>query len=53
MGGPCMEGLSPEAKTRLVERRMNWYFEQDEIDDSRWDGWSERRPQPTILGGSS
>jgi len=23
-GGPCMEGLSPEAKTRLFERRLAW-----------------------------
>lgn len=23
-GGPCMEGLSPEAKARLFERRMRW-----------------------------
>lgn len=23
-GGPCMEGLSPEAKGRLFERRLAW-----------------------------
>jgi hypothetical protein len=23
-GGPCMKGLSPEAKTRLFERRLKW-----------------------------
>lgn len=23
-GGPCMKGLSPEAKARLFERRMAW-----------------------------
>ncbi len=23
-GGPCMQGLSPEAKARLFERRMKW-----------------------------
>lgn len=23
-GGPCMAGLSPEAKARLFERRMKW-----------------------------
>jgi hypothetical protein len=23
-GGPCMEGLSPEAKTRLFEKRLAW-----------------------------
>ena len=28
-GGPCMEGLSPEAKGRLFERRMKWLLEQD------------------------
>jgi hypothetical protein len=29
-GGPCMEGLSPEAKARLFERRMKWLLEQDQ-----------------------
>ena len=28
-GGPCMEGLSPEAKGRLFDRRMKW------LEDSR------------------
>jgi hypothetical protein len=28
-GGPCMEGLSPEAKARLFERRLQW------MEDSR------------------
>jgi len=28
-GGPCMEGLSPQAKARLFERRMKWYEEQN------------------------
>lgn len=23
-GGPCMEGLSPEAKDRLITKRMEW-----------------------------
>ena len=41
-GGKCMEGLSPAAKQRLVDKRMEWYLAQDEIDDSIWDGW---RPQ--------
>lgn len=27
-GGPCMEGLSPEAKTRLFELRVKWLEEQ-------------------------
>lgn len=26
-GGPCMEGLSPEAKNRLFERRLKWLEE--------------------------
>lgn len=26
-GGPCMDGLSPEAKGRLFEKRMTWYEE--------------------------
>ncbi len=41
-GGPCMEGLSPVAKQKLIDERMEWYFEQDEIDDSAWEGWTER-----------
>lgn len=28
-GGPCMKGLSPEAKARLFERRLKW------LEDSR------------------
>lgn len=43
MGGPCMEGLSPAAKLKLVERRMAWYFDQDEIDDSVWEDWPKNR----------
>jgi hypothetical protein len=27
-GGPCMDGLSPEAKARLFERRLKWMEEQ-------------------------
>ena len=27
-GGPCMEGLSPEAKGRLFERRTKWLLER-------------------------
>lgn len=33
-GGPCMKGLSPEAKARLVDARMEWYLSQDEVDDN-------------------
>lgn len=29
-GGPCMEGLSPENKARLIERRMKWYEDSAE-----------------------
>ncbi len=29
-GGPCMEGLSPEAKNRLFTLRMEWLSEQDD-----------------------
>lgn len=43
MGGPCMEGLSPAAKLKLVERRMAWYFDQGEIDDDAWDEWPKHR----------
>lgn len=43
MGGPCMQGLSPAAKLMLVEKRMEWYFAQDEIDDNAWDFWPKYR----------
>lgn len=43
MGGPCMQGLSPAAKLKLVERRMGWYFDQDEIEDSAWDEWPKHK----------
>lgn len=26
-GGPCMAGLSPAAKQRLIDERMKWYLE--------------------------
>lgn len=29
-GGPCMEGLSPEAKARLFDLRMKWLEENAE-----------------------
>jgi hypothetical protein len=29
-GGPCMEGLSPEAKGRLFERRLKWLEDTNE-----------------------
>lgn len=32
-GGPCMDGLSPEAKARLFEKRTEWLFESErEVD---------------------
>lgn len=43
-GGQCMTGLSPQGKQKLIDARMKWYFDQDEIDDSRWEKWAERRP---------
>lgn len=42
-GGTCMDGLSPAAKGRLFEARMEWYFDQDEIDDSAWEDWPKHR----------
>jgi hypothetical protein len=44
-GGKCMEGLSPEAKQKLIDARMKWYLEQDEVADSKWEGWAEKRPK--------
>ena len=29
-GGPCMDGLSPEAKTRLFDKRTAWLFARKE-----------------------
>lgn len=49
MGGPCMEGLSPAAKMKLVERRMAWYFDQSEIDDDVWDEWPKHRDRQAPL----
>jgi hypothetical protein len=31
-GGPCMAGLSPAAKQRLIDERMKWYYENVEPD---------------------
>jgi hypothetical protein len=42
-GGQCMTGLSPEAKRKLIDARMEWYFEQDEIDDSAWEDWPKNK----------
>ncbi len=45
-GGPCMEGLSPAAKQKLIDERMEWYFEQDEIDDGAWEDYvTKKDPQ--------
>lgn len=45
-GGPCMEGLSPQAKQKLIDMRMEWYFQHEEIDDRRWKDWESKRPTP-------
>jgi hypothetical protein len=35
-GGHCMDGLSPAAKARLFERRLQWMFDSElEIDGAR------------------
>jgi hypothetical protein len=47
-GGPCMEGLSPQAKRYLIDRRMAWYFDHDgNGDDDRWDGWKPPSSEAT------
>lgn len=30
VGGPCMRGLSPQAKAALIDARLAWVFEHDE-----------------------
>jgi len=42
-GGQCMAGLSPAAKQRLIDKRMEWYFAHDEIDDSAWKDWPKNK----------
>jgi hypothetical protein len=42
-GGPCMAGLSPAAKQKLIDERMAWYFDQGEIDDDEWEDWPKHR----------
>jgi hypothetical protein len=49
MGGPCMEGLSPAAKMKLVERRMAWYLDQDEINDDAWEDWPKHKDRQRPL----
>lgn len=46
-GGPCMEGLSPAAKTRLFERRMTWWEE-----DMRWEREWNAKHYGDSSGGS-
>ena len=48
-GGPCMQGLSPAAKAKLIDARMEWYFEQDEIEDSAWEDWPKHRDRQRPL----
>ncbi len=43
-GGPCLDGLSPAAKQSIIDARMEWYFEQGEVDDSKWKDWAAKRP---------
>jgi hypothetical protein len=45
-GGPCMDGLSPAAKGRLYEKRLEWVFAQDEFepcDRALPPSWEEAR----------
>ena len=42
-GGQCMTGLSPAAKRKLIDARMEWYFDQGEIDDSAWEDWPKNK----------
>lgn len=50
-GGQCMEGLSPRGKRKLIDERMEWYFDQDEINDSVWEDWAKRRPNGVTSTG--
>lgn len=43
-GGQCMVGLSPAAKSKVIDERMEWYLTEDEIDDSAWRDWATRKP---------
>lgn len=42
-GGQCMTGLSPGAKRKLIDARMEWYFDQDEIEDGVWEDWPKNK----------
>jgi hypothetical protein len=42
-GGQCMTGLSPDAKRKLIDARMEWYFAQDEISDDAWEDWPKNK----------
>ena len=42
-GGQCMTGLSPDAKRKLIDARMEWYFDQDEINDDAWEDWPKNK----------
>jgi hypothetical protein len=49
-GGQCMHGLSPEAKRRLIDARMEWYFAEDEVEpvkDEIWEHWVKRADRTT------
>jgi hypothetical protein len=48
-GGPCMQGLSPAAKQKLIDARMKWYFDQDEINDDAWEFWPKYKDRQRPL----
>lgn len=53
-GGVCMDGLSPEAKRRLIDARMEWLLHQDEApNDYKWDGWIPVPLLPHLRGTSA
>jgi hypothetical protein len=48
-GGPCMQGLSPAAKQKLIDERMEWYFDLGEINDEVWEDWPKHRDRQREL----
>lgn len=40
-GGPCMEGLSPEAKARLFEKRLAWAEHSHHFRDKCENDWAD------------
>jgi hypothetical protein len=37
---------------KLISARMEWYFDQDEIDDSAWDAWPKHRDRQRPLSSA-